>query len=132
MAALTHTPPTPLARLSAFAQLGKLRVYQHFYEWLLVVALLVHHRVDRPGMWLALTAALLAMFALQACAFYAFFDRIQNLRHPKRLEDEVGRTGAQGGDGGVQISKRGDENHLAAKALVPQLAQPGHAVFAGQ
>ncbi|MGW4366496.1 UbiA family prenyltransferase [Nocardia takedensis] len=69
MTALTHTPdPGPLARISAFAQLGKLRVYQHFYEWLLVVALLVHAHVERPGMAVALAAALLAMFALQACA----------------------------------------------------------------
>ena len=81
---------------------------------------------------LAQRAAKHPVFALQVRALQAVLDRIEDLRHPKRLEDEVRCTRAQSLDRGFEVGKRGDQNHFARKALFAQLAQPGDAVLARQ
>lgn len=55
-------------KLLGFAQLGKLRVYQHMYAWLLAVLLLLEHGISRPGMFLALVLCLVALIAVQCAA----------------------------------------------------------------
>ena len=72
------------------------------------------------------------IFPRQPGTFKAVLDGVQDLRHPKGLEDEVGGAGAQGLDGGVQVGKRGDQNHMAAEALFAQGLEPGHAALARQ
>lgn len=54
------------AKLAAYARLAKLRVYHHFYAWLLVVLLLRHESVNRPGAPVALGLVLLSMVAIKA------------------------------------------------------------------
>lgn len=56
------------SRLVGYAQLAKLRVYQHLYEWLLLVLLLDLESVSPPGATLALGFVLAAMVAVQATA----------------------------------------------------------------
>ncbi|MCY1371355.1 hypothetical protein D9M69_584940 [compost metagenome] len=58
--------------------------------------------------------------------------RIEDLRHAKRFEDEIGSAGAQRLDGGVQVGEGGDQDHLAGEAVFAQLLEPDHAAFAGQ
>jgi 1,4-dihydroxy-2-naphthoate polyprenyltransferase len=55
-----------LSKVAAYGQLAKVQVYQHFYEWLLVVAALELANVSSPGMVPALALLLLATFAVQA------------------------------------------------------------------
>ena len=55
-------------RLVGFAQLAKLRVYQHLYEWLLLVLLLDLESVHPPGANVALVLVLVTMVAVQATA----------------------------------------------------------------
>ncbi len=61
----------PPARISlgekamAYVRLGKLRVYHHFYAWLLAVLLLVHEGVYRPGAAVALGLILFGMYAMK-------------------------------------------------------------------
>lgn len=69
-------------------------------------------------------AAQHVVFLLQARALKAAFDRIQQLRQRKRLEQEIRRARAQGVDGGVQIGVGGHQHHIAGKALAAQLVQP--------
>lgn len=66
---ITHAGEIAWTRkLVGFAQLAKLRVYQHFYEWLLVVLLLDMQGIRPPGAAASLTLFLVAMFAVQAAA----------------------------------------------------------------
>lgn len=55
-------------KLVGYAQLAKLRVYQHTYEWLLVVLLLQLESIRPPGTVLALALVLVTMVAVQAAA----------------------------------------------------------------
>jgi 1,4-dihydroxy-2-naphthoate polyprenyltransferase len=55
-------------KLVGYAQLAKLRVYQHLYEWLLVVLLLRMESVDPPGFAVALALVLVGMIAVQSAA----------------------------------------------------------------
>ncbi len=55
-------------KLVGFAQLAKLRVYQHVYEWLLVVLLLDMEGIRPPGAVASLILFLVAMFAVQSAA----------------------------------------------------------------
>ena len=59
-------------------------------------------------------------------------DRIEDLRHAERLEDEVAGAGAQRLDRGVKVGEGGDQHHLACIALLAQFAQPCDAALAGQ
>lgn len=66
---ITHTGRIGWTRkLVGFAQLGKLRVYQHVYEWLLVVLLLDMEGIRPPGAVASLILFLVAMLAVQAAA----------------------------------------------------------------
>lgn len=72
----TSPPRGLVAKLAAYAQLGKLRVHQHLYQWLLVVLLLQHERSDLPaGAGLALALVLVLMVAVQ-CATCAADDLV--------------------------------------------------------
>jgi 1,4-dihydroxy-2-naphthoate polyprenyltransferase len=65
----THAGRVGSARkLAGFAQLAKFRVYQHVYEWLLVVLLLDMEGIRPPGAVASLILFLVAMFAVQAAA----------------------------------------------------------------
>lgn len=55
-------------KVAGFAQLGKLKVYQHVYEWLLVVLLLDMEGIRPPGTVASLGLFLVAMIAVQAAA----------------------------------------------------------------
>jgi 1,4-dihydroxy-2-naphthoate polyprenyltransferase len=55
-------------RLLGYSQLAKFRVYQHFYEWLLVVLLLGMEPGRPPGAVAALVLVLVAMVAVQSAA----------------------------------------------------------------
>lgn len=55
-------------RLVGYAQLAKLQVYQHLYEWLLLALLLDLEAVHPPGTGLALALVLVTMIAVQATA----------------------------------------------------------------
>jgi 1,4-dihydroxy-2-naphthoate polyprenyltransferase len=55
-------------KLVGYAQLAKLRVYQHLYEWLLVVVLLEMSPSRRPGALPALALVLVTMVAIQSAA----------------------------------------------------------------
>ncbi|MFI5781890.1 UbiA family prenyltransferase [Nocardia sp. NPDC051570] len=52
-------------KATAYFRLGKLRVYHHFYAWLLAVLLLAHESVSRPGMAVALGLMLVGMIAMK-------------------------------------------------------------------
>lgn len=56
------------SKIVGFAQLGKLRVYQHVYEWLLVVSLLHKDSIRPAGTVAALVLILVTMIAIQAAA----------------------------------------------------------------
>jgi 1,4-dihydroxy-2-naphthoate octaprenyltransferase len=55
-------------KLVGYAQLAKYPVYQHGYEWLLVVLLLHMQGIHPPGAVASLILFLVAMFAVQAAA----------------------------------------------------------------
>jgi 1,4-dihydroxy-2-naphthoate octaprenyltransferase len=55
-------------KLVGFAQLAKLRVYYHVYEWLLVVLLLNMQGIRPPGAIASLILFLVAMLTVQAAA----------------------------------------------------------------
>ncbi|MBB5912160.1 1,4-dihydroxy-2-naphthoate octaprenyltransferase [Nocardia transvalensis] len=65
------TDAIPSTRISfgekagAYFRLGKLRVYHHFYAWLLAVLLLAHESVSRPGTAVALGLVLIGMYAMK-------------------------------------------------------------------
>ena len=60
------------------------------------------------------------------------FHRVEDLWNTEGLEDEVGCTGPQGFDGGVEIGEGGDQDHLSGESLVTQFLEPRHPAFAGQ
>ncbi len=64
-----HTSEISLGgKLLGYVQLAKLQVYQHLYEWLLVVLLVQSRPSQPPGSSLALALALATMIAVQAAA----------------------------------------------------------------
>lgn len=65
---MTTTRTGRVGKLRGFAQLGKLRVYQHLYEWLLVVLLLDMEHIRPHGTIPSLALFLVAMVAVQAAA----------------------------------------------------------------
>ncbi|MBF6543559.1 UbiA family prenyltransferase [Nocardia brasiliensis] len=52
-------------KAGAYFRLGKLRVYHHFYAWLLAVLLLAHESISKPGMAAALGLILVGMIAMK-------------------------------------------------------------------
>jgi 1,4-dihydroxy-2-naphthoate polyprenyltransferase len=60
--------PCATRKLLGYAQLGKMRVYRHLYEWLLVVLLLDMQGIRPNGAVASLVLFLVAMVAVQAAA----------------------------------------------------------------
>jgi 1,4-dihydroxy-2-naphthoate polyprenyltransferase len=87
----TRPMTTPAGRVSwprkiaGYAQLGKLKVYQHVYEWLLVVLLLDMEGIRPPGAVASLVLFLVAMIAVQAAACAA--DDIMGFRDGSDAEN---------------------------------------------
>lgn len=68
---LLTAPPRRIGwsrKLVGYAQLAKLRVYQHLYEWLLLVLLLRMESIHPPGSGVSLVFVLVTMVAVQAAA----------------------------------------------------------------
>jgi len=72
------------------------------------------------------------VLAAQARTLHAALEGAQNLGHAERLEQEVAGTRPQGLDGGFQVGKGGDQDHLAGVGAGTKVTQPVDAAAPGQ
>jgi 1,4-dihydroxy-2-naphthoate octaprenyltransferase len=122
-----QSPGRPVAqKLVGYAQLAKLRVYQHLYEWLIAALLLWKEEAWRDGTAVALALALLGMVAVQAAACAA--DDIMGFRDGSDAENYAPAAGPALGQGSNNVLTQG--RRLPKPLLSGALSEREAVVFA--